>query len=165
MRLVLEIQTGLRVGRTFEIHPGQIAQVGRSGWADLAIPEDPALADIHFLLECGQTECRIRNLNPAGGTMLNGSKVTLAVIHDGDQIVAGQSSFTLRLVGDGRSLSPVEASSVGQQAGLSPFPGEQLGPPTGGVLICTSIRPYTVNVWHGIWGGDGARLDRFGRES
>jgi hypothetical protein len=96
MRVVLQIEVGPRAGQTFELRPGQIAQVGRSSWADLSLPEDSELADLHFLLECGASACKLRDLNSRGGVLRNEARVVDATLTDGDRIRAGRTVFTVR---------------------------------------------------------------------
>lgn len=97
MHLILEIQAGPASGPTFELRDGQIGQVGSSNWSDFPVPTDPTLSGVHFLIECGPTTCRLRDLNSPGGTWLNGSQVISAEVRDGDRIVAGQTHFVVRI--------------------------------------------------------------------
>src|SRR3712207_3261743 len=88
-RVTLRIQSGPLAGRAIELRAGQVGQVGRSGWADLSVAHDASLSDVHFALECGPSACRLRDLQSRGGTLLNGTRATLADLKDGDEIVAG----------------------------------------------------------------------------
>ncbi|HEX8200656.1 MAG TPA: DUF4123 domain-containing protein, partial [Isosphaeraceae bacterium] len=76
--------------------PGDLAQVGRSTWADLSNPVDPALSGVHFLLECGADACRIRDVSGSRATFVNGVRVDTAPLHDGDRIAAGHTTFSVR---------------------------------------------------------------------
>jgi hypothetical protein len=122
MRVVLQVSDGPDAGKTIEMRPGRIAQVGRSSWADLPVAGDPALADIHFLLECGTSSCRLRDLNSPGGTFHNGRRVSQAALGDGDVIRAGQTSFVVQL---GAAAVGARAPAPMTTAGLSPAPGPE----------------------------------------
>jgi hypothetical protein len=111
MRLLLEIQTGSRAGESLELRTGQVAQVGRSSWADLSIPDDPALGDIHFLLEHGTSSGTLRDLNGPGGTYRNGARVVHAVLVDGDRIDAGGTTFAVRFAPDAPLPPPEDVAS------------------------------------------------------
>ncbi len=54
------------------------------------------MSGVHFVVECDETGCRIRDLNSSNGTLVNGTKVGAATLQDGDQIVAGQTRFSVR---------------------------------------------------------------------
>lgn len=124
MDMVLEIWTGPQAVRTFVVTAGQVGQVGRSGWADVSVPDDPTLADLHFLLECGPTQCRVRDLNTPGGTSLNGAKVSLAIVRDGDRIVAGRTAFVVHLVRTGSPPASVGPRSTAPPGEAAPSPAE-----------------------------------------
>ncbi len=96
MVFTLEIQSGQQAGRAIEIQPGQVIQVGRESPADLIIPNDPTLSDIHFLLKGGETSCYLCDLSTHGGIFVNGAWVTQAILHPGDRIDAGRTTFLLR---------------------------------------------------------------------
>jgi hypothetical protein len=116
MRILLEIQNGPGAGRIIELRPGQINQVGRSGWVDLIVPEDPTLGDIHFLLESRGSSCAVRDLNGPGGTYHNGVRVAWAALSDGDRIGAGRSTFAVRFAAD----APVVPVTDGATPEVSP---------------------------------------------
>jgi hypothetical protein len=97
MRLILEITSGPREGEKIELEPGQIVRVGRAlGKADFAT-QDKFMSGAHFAVECGSQSCGIKDLGSRNGTLLNGEKLSAAVLHDGDKIFAGQSDFVVRV--------------------------------------------------------------------
>lgn len=119
MRLVVEVVQGPDAGRTIERTVGRLLQVGRSGWADLTLTADPALADLHMLIECTPEGGFIRDLGTPTGTLLNGSRVVGRVpLHDGDRIRAGESEFLVRLLVD---TSPAETPGP-EPVGLADSP-------------------------------------------
>jgi Domain of unknown function (DUF4123)/Inner membrane component of T3SS, cytoplasmic domain len=99
MRVILEIMTGPDAGRRFELRNGQTATVGRGARADLALPRDSSLGEMHFVLECGAQACRLRDLHGSRGLFLNGIAVTEADLRDSDRIVAGHTRIAVRIEG------------------------------------------------------------------
>lgn len=97
MRAILVLQSGPRAGRSFELRPGQVGQIGSSTLVDFPVADDPALAHAHFLLSCGNKACSLRDLNTPTGTFVDGVKVDRIVLKDGDRITAGRSRFVLRV--------------------------------------------------------------------
>jgi len=122
MQVVLEIVSGPHTGKKAQFRTGQIGQVGRTSWTDLPLPQDHLLSDVHFALECGYDACRVRDLKSAGGTFLNGKKVTEAVLHDGDQITAGQTTFAVRLGSDAAVLASPSSAATSAPAGPAKAP-------------------------------------------
>jgi pSer/pThr/pTyr-binding forkhead associated (FHA) protein len=115
MPLILEAQTGPHAGRQVILHTGRTVQVGRSRWANLSLPDDTALSAAHFELECGRDDCRLRDLDSAAGTRLNGTVVQESAVTPGDVISAGRTTFIVR--GEDRplaapSLAPVPVSAT-----------------------------------------------------
>jgi len=96
MRVILEIQTGASAGNKIRLKPGQLVRLGRTSKADLAFPEDSHMSGVHCVVECDEGGCRIRDLNSSNGTLVNGKKVGVATLQDGDQIVAGETRFSFR---------------------------------------------------------------------
>lgn len=97
MVFTLEIQSGQHAGRAIDLQHGQVIQVGRESPADLIVPDDPTLSDIHFLLKGGENSCNLCDLSTHGGIFVNGAWVTQAILHPGDRIDAGRSTFLLRV--------------------------------------------------------------------
>jgi hypothetical protein len=96
-----------------------VRKVGRGAGADLVLPYDSALAEIHFALQYLDQVCRIRAMNNAR-TLLNGQPTSAAVLQDGDQVEAGGTRFQCRFYGASRK--------AGQVLTLSAFLAEQPDP-------------------------------------
>ena len=106
MQVVLEVTAGSNAGRKVRLGAGQVLEVGRTQWADLAVPEDADMADIHFSLEANHAGCHIQDLGGVG-TRVNGQQVVhRAVLRDGDKIDAGKTTFTVHLEGDAVEPTP-----------------------------------------------------------
>src|SRR5580765_2377106 len=97
MVAILEAISGPITGRRLEVRGGSIVRIGRTGKSDYAIAEDGYLSGLHFSVECDGSECRIRDMGSSNGTFVNGSRITDQVIREGDSIVAGGSTFRVRL--------------------------------------------------------------------
>lgn len=96
MQVILEIRTGALAGNNIRLKPGQLVRLGRTSKADFAFPDDSQMSGVHFVLECDEGACQIRDLNSRNGTLVNGKKVGAATLQDGDQIVAGRTHFAVR---------------------------------------------------------------------
>ncbi len=88
-RLVVEI--GRRKRRSLLLP----ATVGRAAECDLSLPTDPALSARHFRLsERGGTPW-IEDLQSTNGTFLNGRRIEIGPLKEGDLISAGRSHFRI----------------------------------------------------------------------
>ena len=95
---------------------GEYVRVGRTDQADYVVAADTHLSRVHFLVECGPTEARLRDLKSSNGTQVNGTKVIEATLKDGDLIAAGQSVFRLRV----EQPSPAAENAASASEPLSP---------------------------------------------
>ena len=93
MRVTLEIVSGPQSGRKLVVRSGYSAQVGRTEWADFAFPDDNQMSSVHFMVECGQQACLIRDLHSTNGTRVNGRVISESILNDQDRIDAGQTCF------------------------------------------------------------------------
>lgn len=107
MRVILEIQNGPFAGRKIVLASGQLTRVGRTKRADFGFPHDPHMSSVHFVLECDEKSCRVRDYNSSNGTLVNGQKVSAAVLSNGDQISAGQTTFVVQVEADDVGASPI----------------------------------------------------------
>jgi pSer/pThr/pTyr-binding forkhead associated (FHA) protein len=98
VQLSLEIKTGRLAGQVIPVPEGKAITVGRTPRSDLAIPQDTFLSGIHFALESNGAKCKVVDRQSANGTFLNGTKVSEAMLHDGDEIMAGKTLFLVRMV-------------------------------------------------------------------
>ncbi|MDA8744819.1 FHA domain-containing protein [Rubripirellula amarantea] len=77
---------------------GQTMTVGRTSNSDMEIRSDRKLSRTHFSIECCKSNAKIRDLGSTNGITVNGSRHKEATVYDGDQIVAGTTHFTVRLL-------------------------------------------------------------------
>jgi len=118
MQVVLEILTGALAGNKLRLKPGRLLRLGRTSTADLAFPQDDHMSGVHFVVECDESECRIRDLNSRNGTTVNGKRIGAAVLHDGDQIVAGQTRFAVHIQSE--TVAPLPEPEKAAEAGTLP---------------------------------------------
>ena len=97
---LLSATSGPFAGRDFEIQPGRF-KFGRAprsdGDATLHAVPDQGMSRDHFALEAGVAAVILRDLGSTNGTFVNGSRIERHVLHEGDQIRAGDSAFGVRL--------------------------------------------------------------------
>ncbi|MEQ1826387.1 MAG: FHA domain-containing protein [Pirellula sp.] len=99
MRIAIIAKSGPATGRRIVLRGGQIARIGRTDWADFALPEDHDLADVHFSIHCGINSAIIQALALDRETKLNGNPTEKAEIHHDDVIEAGATRFHVEVEG------------------------------------------------------------------
>lgn len=99
MRLILEVTSGPSEGRQIPLQAGEIARFGSSDFADVCFPTDSEMSDVHFELHCELTGCSLRDVAGSGKTLLNDEPVSESAFHDGDVIIAGQTSLVASIEG------------------------------------------------------------------
>lgn len=97
MQIVLKINSGTLAGRKAWLTNGQSVRVGRTLDADFAVPDDPKLSGIHFLLRCDESRCVIRDLGSRNGTFVNGKKTDEFQLSNGDLVYAGTTTFHVEI--------------------------------------------------------------------
>jgi pSer/pThr/pTyr-binding forkhead associated (FHA) protein len=109
--VVVEVESGDAAGRRVIGAAGQVVRIGRLDEAELTVPQDPLLSNLHFSLAWENNRWRLRDLNSRFGTLLNGTRVVEAEVADGDRVVAGKTTFVLRLRERG-AARPVAADAA-----------------------------------------------------
>ena len=94
--LTLMIVDGPLAGEAVTIGPGATVRVGRSKTADFFVM-DPNMSRIHFILAWECDQWLVRDLSSRNGVELNGQVVEEAAVRDGDRIVAGFTTFQIRI--------------------------------------------------------------------
>ena len=108
MRVTLEVTSGPQAGNRVRLVAGQVLQVGRTEWADLAIGSDGQMSSLHFALELNQGACSIRDIGSSNGTWVNGEQIQEAVLRNGDEIRAGATTFKAHVEGN----APSDTASI-----------------------------------------------------
>lgn len=98
MLAVVEIDGAGRQDRKLWLAPGQTIRVGRTEKSDVALPQDPALAPIHFVLTCTHDTCRVASAG-SHAVWVNGRATQGTELHGGDVLQAGASRFRITLEG------------------------------------------------------------------
>lgn len=131
MRVILSINSGPEVGRELVLWPGQNVKVGRSKTADFSIPDDAWLSGHHFSLSCTEQGCKIWDQGSRNGTTLNGLALGQGELAEGDQIVAGQTTFTVHvessIVLTPQPAAPDSMAFVPVSEPAAPAPSKLLG--------------------------------------
>jgi pSer/pThr/pTyr-binding forkhead associated (FHA) protein len=144
MSVTLLVIQGPYVGRQIQVGVGQVFRVGRTDRAEHAFPNDTYLSGAHFEVGCDEQGCRVRDLGSSNGTFINGAKVELAAVQEGDQIAAGETIFLVQpanqevIAAPATELAPAEGTQVSSverterlyAPGFEPEPQEQLAPLT-----------------------------------
>jgi serine/threonine protein kinase len=101
MRISLTVIAGPHQGREFSFAQHDTFLIGRSRHAHFQLlAKDRYFSRIHFMLEVNPPHCRLIDLGSHNGTFVNGAKVFMADLKDGDQIRAGHTTLRLTLVRD-----------------------------------------------------------------
>src|SRR5580704_18417515 len=97
MLVILEATAGPVTGTKIEALEGSTVRVGRTAKSDYALREDSYLSSQHFAIECYGKQCRIRDLGSSNGTFVNGDRITDRIVHEGDSVGAGGSTFIVHI--------------------------------------------------------------------
>ena len=91
------------------IFSGEILRVGRAQRVgQMSIESDTALSKQHFEISFDGIHCRLRDLQSANGTCVNGTRVDRIDVQHGDEITAGRTTFSVSIVGgEHESAEPV----------------------------------------------------------
>jgi Nif-specific regulatory protein len=99
--------SGPLTGNRYDLNSGDLA-VGRSPTAGIALP-DPDISWRHCQIQAEDGRFRVRDLNTAAGTYVNGMRVTAHWLETGDQISVGESVLVFR---DGEAQEASASSRV-----------------------------------------------------
>jgi len=98
MLITLSVTSGPLNGRAFTFEGHDVFLVGRSPNAHARFPEDdPFFSRVHFLVEVNPPRCRLTDMGSRNGTFVNGKKVEVVDLDDGDEIRAGHTRITVRV--------------------------------------------------------------------
>jgi predicted component of type VI protein secretion system len=100
MKALLQVTSAQDTGRRVDLRDGQVAQFGRTEWADFAFRQDAAMAEVHFAVACRADGVFLKVLAGDRDTLVNGEKVTEAQLHSGDEITAGLTVFSVMVEGE-----------------------------------------------------------------
>ncbi len=126
MPVFLEVRSGSQAGKRIRLEPASVLRVGRTPRADLVFADDSHMSGMHFSLGWEGLDCRISDLNSRNGVLVNGSAVKSAILRDGDNVVAGETWFLIRVEPDQPTM-PSAAAALATPAPLI-TPQERLLP-------------------------------------
>ena len=109
MLVVLQTKSKTARPQRIQLRSNQVAQFGRSDWADYSFAHDSSMSEVHFEVRCTPDGCRVRSLNTENVTRVNGEQIDVATVHDGDEIQAGEMSFLVNIEGDVQQQTDPEA--------------------------------------------------------
>jgi len=132
MRVILEVISGATAGRKVRLTADQELRVGRTEWADLAVPHDSLMSGVHFALRSDSSGCYLTDLGSSNGTLVNGQPVSGRTrLRAGDEIRAGETRFAVSIDEESRTSGAVlgeptrPGSAGGRLAGDSGLPRPQ----------------------------------------
>jgi pSer/pThr/pTyr-binding forkhead associated (FHA) protein len=112
MQVILQVQCGQLTGRVIRLEPGRSVRVGRMPLADFVVADDRHMSGVHFVVECDDKGCVLRDPGSSNGTLVNGRRVTAALLANGDLVVAGETTFWVQIIDDKSVALPVEAAAL-----------------------------------------------------
>ncbi len=99
VRVVIEVagHSGPSFRQLIDPRQGRKAVIGRHVTAQLAFPLDPFISNRHFEIEVLDNQCLVRDLTSTNGTFLNGQRIVIAPVNDGDRIRSGETDFHIAI--------------------------------------------------------------------
>jgi serine/threonine-protein kinase len=99
--VVLSVTAGPHAGKEFRFDRHDTFLVGRVPDAHLQLSyDDPYFSRRHFMIEVNPPRCRVLDLNSRNGIYVNGHRVQIAELREGDEVRAGHTVFRVRVVPD-----------------------------------------------------------------
>jgi len=99
MRINLTVKAGPHEGKVFEFGERANFIVGRSERANFRLAvKDNSISRIHFMIEMNPPQCRLTDMESTNGTKVNGQKVAVADLKDGDLITAGKTTLLVSVI-------------------------------------------------------------------
>ena len=95
--------------------------VGRSDRAHFRLPvKDKSISRIHFMIELNPPQCRLIDMGSTNGTKVNGQKISMADLKNGDLVTAGMSVLLVSvIVGDEPDACPTESFELSLSPGVA----------------------------------------------
>ena len=123
MRVIIEVTEGPHQGQTFSFEGHDTFLVGRSRRAHFRLPrEDRYFSRIHFLVEVNPPSCRLMDMGSKNGTFVNGKRVSLVDLRDGDKIQGGKTVLRVRVEAEAGLPAPVVKEAPAKLIAPSPRP-------------------------------------------
>src|SRR3954471_21294990 len=88
MRISLSVKAGPHEGQVFDFRERANFLVGRSERVHFRLPvKDRSISRIHFMIGMNPPLCRLTDMESTSGILVNGRKVAMAELKDGDTIL------------------------------------------------------------------------------
>src|SRR5436305_14166042 len=111
MRIILTVTDGPHKGQSYSFSGHDTFLVGRSKRAHFRLPQkDKYFSRVHFLVEVNPPRCRLMDMGSRNGTYVNGQKVEMTDLNDGDQIRAGHTVLRVQFEGAAATVPEVPAA-------------------------------------------------------
>lgn len=137
MDVVLSVTAGPHAGREFRFDRHDTFLVGRVADAHLRFGyDDPYFSRRHFLVEVNPPRCRVLDLRSRNGVYVNGHRVLIAELRDGDEVRAGHTVFKVRVLADDPAAP-----------GTASFPGLAAPTLTAGPRETSTVEHTTPSGW------------------
>jgi pSer/pThr/pTyr-binding forkhead associated (FHA) protein len=127
---IIEVFSGPGAGTRIIASTGKQITVGRSNQADYSFPENLEMSRVHFAIKWNGQEWLLNDLGSSNGTYLNKIRVMSAALQEGDQVTAGQGTFSVSFNVEKRDISeqyrtpPKELRSSAPEIAESPIIGD-----------------------------------------
>ena len=135
MLAYLVVTAGPDVGRRFPLVEGQTLLVGRGEQSGTQL-RDPHVSRAHFVLEVDRGGFRLLDQGSAGGTFVNGARVTERALAPGDIVRIGNTELRLELEAAGEASTLVGEAHPAAKPPPQPVPLKQ--------LVGQTIGPFTI---------------------
>jgi predicted component of type VI protein secretion system len=116
------------------VFPGETIAFGRSEEdTQVTLAKDANMSKRHFEIAFDGTTCRLKDLNSANGTLVNGKRVTSTTLSHGDEICAGTTIFKIAFLGEDETTCDAEGSATPAAGKGTPLEldSNPVGPPAG----------------------------------
>jgi serine/threonine protein kinase len=133
MPFLLHIFAGPHKGRHLLVEEGAPLLLGRSRHAETRL-EDPGVSRVHCEIQLEDGQVLVNDLDSAGGTFINGQRISEQILRPGDVLQIGETRMRLQTstaVSDDED-TPVEAAEGGSR--LPRLSADHLHELSGGVL-------------------------------
>jgi pSer/pThr/pTyr-binding forkhead associated (FHA) protein len=100
LAVILEVKSGPMAGKKIPVQKGQTVSIGRTDKANVAFPHDDKMSRVHFTVELSASGAKIVDRGSSNGTFVNGSRISDTMVLNNDEVRAGDTYFTVRLVPD-----------------------------------------------------------------
>jgi len=119
--VILEVKSGPMAGKKVPIQKGQVVSFGRTDKANMAFPHDDKMSRLHFTVEFSASGAKVVDRGSSNGTFVNGSKISETLAQNGDEIRAGDTVLSVRVLPDDQ---PAHVSSGSILPAAAPGPGD-----------------------------------------